>query len=193
MVLPEDRYNFSVRAKDRVCVAITDRECLAGEKLELPPFKLIDGGFISGQVVNTSTGQSIAVTDKENRSSSASSARRSRREKWSPPRGWRPWIAPVGSPCGRPRGRTSLTSSIFTAIAWRGTRPSNQPIVVKEGETTSYNMLVTPRIPPAEKLEERRGNLSTRCRSSRPIGRRRFSSNSASSITPSMRRSYGAR
>ncbi len=64
MVLPEDRYNFCVRAKDRVCIAITDRECLAGQKLELPPFKLINGGFITGQVVNASTGQPIAVTDR---------------------------------------------------------------------------------------------------------------------------------
>jgi hypothetical protein len=32
MALPEDRYNFSVRAKDRVCIAVTDRKCLAGTK-----------------------------------------------------------------------------------------------------------------------------------------------------------------
>ena len=36
---------------------------VAGQKLELPPFKLINGGFIAGQVVNASTGQPIAVTD----------------------------------------------------------------------------------------------------------------------------------
>src|SRR5262249_32302810 len=30
MTLPEDRFNFSIRARDRVCIAITDRECLAG-------------------------------------------------------------------------------------------------------------------------------------------------------------------
>ncbi len=32
IALPEDRYNFSVRAIDRVGIAITDRECLAGTK-----------------------------------------------------------------------------------------------------------------------------------------------------------------
>ena len=40
MALAEDEYTFSVGAKDRVCVALTDRECLAGTKVELPPFTL---------------------------------------------------------------------------------------------------------------------------------------------------------
>ena len=62
IALAEDRYNFSARAKDRVCVALVDRECLAGETQALPPFKLESGGFIAGQVVDAKTGEAIAVT-----------------------------------------------------------------------------------------------------------------------------------
>ena len=36
LVVPEGRYNFLAEAKDRVCVAVTGRECLGGEKVELP-------------------------------------------------------------------------------------------------------------------------------------------------------------
>ena len=63
MVLDEDRYHFFVRTRDRVCNALSDRECLAGTTLELPNFKLIGGGFIAGQVKNGSTGEPIARTD----------------------------------------------------------------------------------------------------------------------------------
>src|SRR6185436_1828122 len=62
-VIPEGRYDFLADAKDRVCLAVTGRECLAGEKVELPSFKLIGGGFISGQVVNTVTGKSVTVSE----------------------------------------------------------------------------------------------------------------------------------
>ena len=63
LAVPEGRYDFLAEAKDRVCVALTGRECLAGEKVELPPFALIGGGFISGQVVNTATGESVSVSE----------------------------------------------------------------------------------------------------------------------------------
>ena len=65
MALPEDRYNFFVRAKDRVCVAITDRECLAGQRRSnCRRSRCINGGFIAGRVVNASTGQPIAATEQ---------------------------------------------------------------------------------------------------------------------------------
>ena len=147
MVLPEDRYNFSVRAKDRVCIAITDRECLAGKKLELPPFKLIDGGFIAGQVINASTGQPITVTDQ----------RRAHRHR--PPRpvaaagksGLPLRMATVDS-AGRYTLRAAPGENFPYFVNFRGDRmawnTTKQPaIVVKEGETTEYNMLVTPKYP----------------------------------------------
>ena len=64
MALEEDEYTFCVGAKDRVCVALTDRECLAGGKIELPPFTLTKGGLISGQVINPKTGEPIAMTER---------------------------------------------------------------------------------------------------------------------------------
>jgi len=63
-VVPEGRYDFLADAKDRVCIAAAGRECLAGEKVELPPFTLIGGGFISGQVVNTATGEPVSVSER---------------------------------------------------------------------------------------------------------------------------------
>ncbi len=63
LVVPEGRYDFLADAKDRVGVAVTGRECLASETVELPPFLLIGGGFITGQVVNTATGESVSVSE----------------------------------------------------------------------------------------------------------------------------------
>ena len=148
MALPEDRYNFSVRAKDRVCVAITDRECLAGKKVELPPFALINGGLIAGQVVNTSP-----AADRRHRKDNRS-ARTARpvaaAGEGGFPAGWRPWTGPAGSPCGGPGGELPLLRE--SPRRSHGMGHEKQPaVVVKEGETTRYNMLVTPEVPPEEK------------------------------------------
>ena len=50
-------------ARDRVSIAVNGRECRAGEKVELPPLKLIGGGFISGQAIDTTTRRSVSVTE----------------------------------------------------------------------------------------------------------------------------------
>ena len=50
-MVAEGRYDFLADAKDRVAIAVTGRECVAGEKVELPPLKLIGGGFISGHAI----------------------------------------------------------------------------------------------------------------------------------------------
>ena len=63
LVVPEGRYDFLADANDRVCVGLYGRECLAGGKFELPQFQLKGGGFISGQVVNTATGESVSVSE----------------------------------------------------------------------------------------------------------------------------------
>jgi beta-lactamase regulating signal transducer with metallopeptidase domain len=156
MVLAEDRYNFSVRARDRVALAITDRECLAGEALGLPPFTLIRGGFIAGRVVNASTGQAIAVGN-----------------------GGGPVALGLIGP-SQPLGKVISPSRVATVdrdgqytiraapgenfpylvnltgdrMGWNTTRQS--AVLVREGETTTYDMLVTPRRTPAEKREQAR-------------------------------------
>jgi hypothetical protein len=161
MVVPEDRYNFSVRAKDRVCVAITDRECLAGETLELPRFELINGGFIAGQVVDAATGQLIKVTEQGE-----------------------PIVISLFGP-SRPLGKAIVPSRMATVdsagryvvraapgenfpyfVNLHGDRmgwdTAKQPAVeVREGETTKYDMLVTPPTPPVEKLNTARKRVDS--------------------------------
>lgn len=153
IALPEDRYNFSVRAIDRVGIAITDRECLADNKLELPPIRLTNGGFIAGKVVNASTGKSIAVTEAgEPIVISLFGPSR--------PLGKAAWplrMASVDS-SGRFKLRAAPGENFPYLVNFHGDRmawdTNKQPaVVVKEGETTEYNMLVTPKIPRAEGLK----------------------------------------
>ena len=153
IVVPEGRYNILVAAENRVCVALTDRECQAGQTVELPRITLIDGGFISGRVINSKTGESETVG--EDRAPIA--------------------IGLIGpsQPLGRAISPTRLAmvdgTGHFTLrvapgenfpyfVNIRGDRMAwdtqQQPaIVVKEGETTNYDMLITPSVSPAEKLK----------------------------------------
>ena len=61
LVVPGGNYNVTANAKDRVCVAVENREFQAGKTVRLPPLRLIRGGFIAGQIVNTKTGLPVAV------------------------------------------------------------------------------------------------------------------------------------
>jgi beta-lactamase regulating signal transducer with metallopeptidase domain/5-hydroxyisourate hydrolase-like protein (transthyretin family) len=147
MPVAEDRYNFYVRAKDRVCVALTDRECLAGNTLELPPFKLTGGGLISGQVKNAATGQPITLSEQGHTIIIGLIGP-------SEPRGSR--IGVVDS-AGRYTLRAAPGENFPYFVNLSGDRmqwdTEKQPAVkVKEGETTEYNMLVTPKVSPEERL-----------------------------------------
>ncbi len=152
IVVPEGRYNFQAESKDRVCVAITNIECLAGEKIKLPALKLIAGGFISGRIVNTATGQSISVSDN----------------------GDRIRLGLFGP--SQPKGQAMLTEADqqggFVLRAAPGenfpyllnirgermvwTTKKQPPVVVKEGETTVYNMFINLPESPEEKLKAAR-------------------------------------
>ncbi len=156
MALEEDEYTFCVGAKDRVCVALTDRECLAGGKVELPPFTLVKGGFISGQVVNAKTGEPIAMTERGEPIALGF---------YGPSLPLGKVISPLRLATTDRAGRYTLRTAAGEnfpyfvnlhgdRMAWDTTK---QPaVVVKEGETTTYNMLVTPRVTPEEKLKEAR-------------------------------------
>ena len=152
-IVPEGRYNINAESENRVCVAVTERDCTAGESIELPQFNLINGGFISGHVVNSKTGEVIAKADDG-----------------------QPIIMSLIGP-SQPGGRVASPiplakvddSGHFAVRAapgdnfpyllnMRGDRMSwdtrRQPaIVVKEGETTNYDMLITPQVSPADKLK----------------------------------------
>jgi beta-lactamase regulating signal transducer with metallopeptidase domain len=156
MALPEDRYNFSVWAKDRVCIALTDRECLSGETLALPPFTLIRGGFISGRVVDTSTGQALTIGNGgEPIALGLIGPSQPLGKAISPSR-----VATVDRD-GRYTLRAAPGENFPYLVNLRGDRmgwnTTEQPAIrVREGETTDYDMLVTPEIPPAEKMKRAR-------------------------------------
>lgn len=155
LVVPEGRYDFLVEAKDRVCVAVTDRDCPEGETVELPPLTLLAGGFISGRVVDAATREVVPVTN-----------------------GGEPVMLGLIGP-SHPAGRNHPfrlaavdETGHFTLRAapgenfpyfvnLRGDRmcwdTQRQPaIVVKDGETTTYDMLITPEITPEERLRAAR-------------------------------------
>jgi beta-lactamase regulating signal transducer with metallopeptidase domain len=157
IVVREGRYNIRAEAKDRVCVAVADRECLAGEKVEPPALRLIGGGFISGQVVNAATGQPIAISDGGEPITIGL---------WGPsqPQG-RVVISPTPlatvDATGRFTGRAAPGENFPYFVNTHGNRMAwdtqKQPaVLVKEGETTTYNMLITPLISSAEKLKAAR-------------------------------------
>jgi beta-lactamase regulating signal transducer with metallopeptidase domain len=152
----EGRYHFLAEAKDRVCAAVTDRDCQAGQKVELPPFKLTGGGFIAGRVVNTVTGESVSVSD----SGEAIML------------GLIGPSQPVGKVISPARLAAVDKTGLFTLRAAPGenfpffvntrgvrmtwTTQKHPPVVVREGETTTYNMLITPEVPADEKLKTAR-------------------------------------
>jgi 5-hydroxyisourate hydrolase-like protein (transthyretin family) len=156
LVVPEGRYDFLAEAKDRVCVAVTGRECLAGEKVELPPFQLIAGGFISGRVVNTVTGQTVSV---------AESGKPIMLGLFGPSQPAGRVISPTRLAAVDKTGRFVLraapgenfpyfVNTQGTRMAW-DTR-QQQPVVVKEGDTTAYDMLITPEASPEARLKAAR-------------------------------------
>jgi beta-lactamase regulating signal transducer with metallopeptidase domain len=161
LVVPEGRYDFLAEARDRVCVALTDRECLAGESVTLPPFTLIGGGIIAGQVVNTATGQPVTVSE---------SGGPIMLGLFGPSQPAGRVIAPArlaevdGS--GRFRLRAAPGENFPYFVNTRGDRMAwdtrqQPPVVVKDGETTAYNMLITPKVSPEERLKAARALVAT--------------------------------
>ena len=63
VAVAEGRYNITAESADRVCAARTDQELIAGQTVELPPFAMIEGGYILGRVANPATGAPVSHTD----------------------------------------------------------------------------------------------------------------------------------
>ena len=152
LTVPEGRYNFLAESNDRVCVAVTDRDCVAGGKVELPAFKLIGGGFISGQVINTATGEPVSVSDD---------GKAIMLGLFGPSQPTGKVVSPMRLAAVDKTGRFILRAASGENFPYfvntRGVRMAwdtqrQPPVVVKDGETTSYNMLITPPVPPAVKL-----------------------------------------
>ena len=153
LVLPEGRYDFQVDAQERVCLAVTDRECLAGTPLVLPPFTLSHGGMISGRVLNTATRKTVTVTERGDSITIGM---------YGPShpagRAFSPTPVAVVDSSGKFTFRAPAGDNYPYFINLRGDRMSwdtqkQPPVVVKEGETTTYDMLITPEVTPEERLK----------------------------------------
>ncbi|AMV18287.1 M56 family metallopeptidase [Planctomyces sp. SH-PL14] len=149
----EGRYNIYTQAKDRVSIALTERECQAGQTIEVP-LTLIEGGFISGRVLNTATGAPVTKTDRGDAIALGLMGP-------SQPdgRAIHPARLALVDEAGRFTLRAAPGENFPYLVNTRGDRMAwdtqKQPaIVVKAGETTSYDMLVTPPVPEEEKLKE---------------------------------------
>ncbi len=149
LVLPEGRYDFLAAANDRVCITVTGRECLAGETVELPRLELIGGGFITGQVLNTVTGLPVSVSER---------GEPIKLGLFGPSE---PSRLGAVDKTGRFVLRAAPGENFPYFVNTRGARMAwdtqkQQPVVVKDGETTIYNMLITPEVSPAEKRQAAR-------------------------------------
>jgi beta-lactamase regulating signal transducer with metallopeptidase domain/5-hydroxyisourate hydrolase-like protein (transthyretin family) len=161
MVLPEGRYTFLAESSDRISAAITDRECTAGAKLELPPIKLTAGGLISGQVVDTSTGEPVSISQWGQPITLGL---------YGPSRPPGRVISPVRLAIVDANGRFTLRAAPGANYPYfintRGDRMAwdtakQPPVVVKEGETTAYNMLITPPVSSEKKLTAARALVAS--------------------------------
>ena len=153
IAVPEGRYNILVAAENRVCVAQTDRECLTGETVKLPPFKLTKGGFISGRVLNSKTGDPVTVGDNGTPITIGLIGP-------SQPlgRAISPTPAATVDGSGRFTIRAAPGDNFPYFVNTRGDRMAwdtreKPAVVVKDGETTNYDMLITPEVSPADKLK----------------------------------------
>ena len=161
VVLPDGRYNIFAEAKDRAGAAITDRSCRAGESLELPSLELTVGGWIEGQVLNTRTNQPVVTTDRGLRITIGlfGPANPARLGIISPE------ARAVVDEQGRFKLRAAAGENFPYLVNERGQRMAwdtlKQPaVVVHEGETTHYDMLITPEATPEEKMQAARKILA---------------------------------
>jgi hypothetical protein len=168
-VLQEGRYDFLAEARDRIGIGVSGRECLAGEKVETQPLELTGGGFIAGQVVNTASGQTVTIG--ENGEPVAIAA-------FGPSLPAGRVISPTPPAAVDQAGRFVLRAAPGENFPYflntHGSRMSwdtqEQPaVIVKEGETTTCNMLITPPVPLEEKVRAARKLVATL--SKKPVDR----------------------
>ena len=156
MILMEDTYNFSAVAKERVSVAITNKDCLGKEVKDMPPLSLIEGGFIAGRVVNAKSGKPITVGNGgepielgfHGPSYPARKPTLPRRTAVADSNGHYSMRAAPGD------NFPYLINLAGDRMAWN--TKNQAAIVVKAGETTAYDMLVTREATSAEKMKDAR-------------------------------------
>ena len=160
LVVPEGRYHLLARRKDRVCVAVTDQECQTGETKTFA-LELQQGGFIAGQVTNTATDQPVSTSDQGHPITIGL---------FGPSEPGGRVISPIPLATVDAKGRFKLRAApgenfpFFVnthgvRMAWDTKQKA--AVIVKEGETTSYDMLITPPETPEEKLKRARELLAS--------------------------------
>lgn len=152
LVVPEGEYDFSVEAPDRVCVTSTGHECQVGRPVALPQFQLIAGGFISGKVINTATKQVVPLSERGDPIAVGYYG-----PSQAAGRVTSPMRLGIVDKEGRFTMRAAPGNNYPYFVNMHGDRMAwdtlkLEPVVVKAGETTNYDMLITPKASPAEKL-----------------------------------------
>lgn len=154
LVVPGGNYNVTADAKDRVCVAVENRDFPAGKTIRLPPLRLIHGGFITGQIVNTKSGLPMSI-DPYNRQRIAIGLYGPSQ----PSRGR--YCSAVAQAIVDADGRFTMRAAPGNNYPYfintHGDRmmwdtEKQGPVVVKDGETTAYFMFITPGTTSSEKL-----------------------------------------
>lgn len=59
LVVPAGRYNCLAESQQRIATALADVVCAPRKTVELPEFRMTEGGYITGQVINTKTGKPL--------------------------------------------------------------------------------------------------------------------------------------
>lgn len=161
MAVPEGNYHFVAKAEDRVCSAILDQECLRDSTVEIAALNLVQGGRITGQVLNTATGKPVAVTNEGNPIGIGLIG---------PSHPSRRVISPESLALVDEQGRFDLLAAPGENFPYfvneHGSRMAwdtkeQPPVIVKEGEQVVAVMTITPKETPAQKMERARAVLKT--------------------------------
>ncbi len=152
LLVPEGNYQVLLEDTELVAKAITNLECRSGTERNLEPLGATAGGWIEGQIVNTKTKKSVANSDDGNRIKIGFFGLARPMGRIISPEG----IAIVDAN-GHYRMRVSAGENFPYFVNIRGQRMGwdtlkQPPVVVAEGKTTTYDMLITPELTAEEKL-----------------------------------------
>ena len=152
LLVPEGNYQVLLEDTKLVAKAITNLECRSGTQQNLDPIVATTGGWIEGRIINTKTKKSVADTDDGNRLKIGF---------FGPARPMGRIISPEGIAIvdadGNYRMHVSAGDNFPYFVNIRGQRMGwdtlkQPPVVVAEGKTTTYDMLITPELTAEEKL-----------------------------------------
>lgn len=161
LAVTEEDYNIVVKSADGVAVAVTDRDCQTGKTVELPPLSLTSGGVIAGRVVNAETGEPVVTSDNGRVAVGLYGPAHPPREGI---------ISPTRQVVVDDDGYFTLRAAAGDNFPYlvniRGQRMAwdtreQEPVVVREGETVSTEILIVPQKSAEEKMEAARRVLAS--------------------------------